>query len=231
MKYNWINHNEFGRSCFLLFSLLLMMGIAACAGQGPKDSAAADPIQTSMEFRYDETQRQLNARIQFRKDSTVIKLEEDVRLSGSRLRFYESPILGPVYSVTRELEYDSLLTLEIGAEKFFIPVPRFDAPSMSTDFNKEKGGRLHWNGPLLANGEFLIILMEDSQKTVISLNRAGPSSYESTKIFPAQIDTLTVGPIDVNLNRRISYQDASGPYQAQITVEYFGFPFQFELKP
>ncbi|MEM6725604.1 MAG: hypothetical protein AAF598_16300 [Bacteroidota bacterium] len=231
MKYNWFNVTEFGRSCFLFLTLFSILGFAACSGQGSKKKGNQDPIQAVMEFRFDDPQQQLNARIQFRKDSVGIKLEEEVRLKGSRMRYYDSPMLGPVYTVSRELQYDSLLTLEIGEEQFFIPVPNYASPAMSVGYNKTTGGRLSWEGPLLANGEFLIILLEDAEGTAISLNRAGPSSNPSTKLFAPQIDTLSPGPVNVNMNRRISYQDARGPYQAQITVEYFGPSFQFELKP
>ncbi|MEM6380912.1 MAG: hypothetical protein AAF705_22255 [Bacteroidota bacterium] len=229
-----ITAHLFVRFPFISLSLMLILLALACGNPSSDQKNAADPIdevKATINIRFDEEQKQLKAVVQFFNDEKPFKIGQQVTLKGSQMVFFDSPIKGPNYSVTREMVYDSLLQLDVGGNQFFIPVPRYSNPKINAEFNKSDGGRIAWDGPLLANGELLAILLQDSASVTVNLNRAGPSTRPSTRIFDHQIDTLSPGPIDLNMVRRIRYNDISGPVNAQISVEYYGLPARFELKP
>lgn len=143
--------------------------------------------------------------------------------------FFDSPAIGPNYTVTREAEYDSIITIQIRESTFKIPIPILENVYASEGFNKSKGGRIWWDGQALANGEIMNLLFEDQNQVFKNLNRLGPSSTNSTVIFPEQIDTLNAGSVRLNIVRRFNYKDFSEGINANISVEYYARPTTFEL--
>lgn len=232
----------FSRSplCLTFIAFFLLFFGAACQSDSPTEEAP--PARYGFKkingyIRYMEQQRELQAELTFKTDSTTM-IEDGVRLNQRKLKPKRLPAIGNQYRVLRNAvnfsdKYTYTYKEKDGSDQeLSIALGKFEAPKIASDgLSREKGGILSWTGDPLTTNDGLILLFRDSEGKRFSVNHNGLTSGNTFKLVALQTERLAEGPATVQVTRKHTIVTQQESAAVVLVLEYYSRPIEFEVKP
>ncbi len=222
---------------FLLF-ILILASFSACT---PPNSAPNDPepypfSKINCYLRYMTQNRELQAEMTFRTDSTV-SIEGGVLFNDENMVFKKLPKVGLQYrliknAVSFETPYTFSYTEKDGSkQEMSIDLNEFSNLQVVSDgISKTKGGLLAWEGEALGHEDGLILIFSDSKGNTFSINHTGISKGKQFEIIPDHANRLELGPATILTTRKKTVLTNENNVTKLISVEYYLKAIEFEVK-
>jgi hypothetical protein len=200
--------------------------------------------------RYNDRQRELQADLTFRTDSTK-QIEGLVVLNDELMRFKKRPKVGLQYVYDKRGEpFQRTQTFAYvekdgSQQELSITLPEFDSLRLLSDgISQSKGGLLGWQGAALNRQDGLVLIVTDANGQTFSINHNGLTKGTRYEIMPLHAQKMALGTakIEALRKRTIIEQDGKKAQNAEdlsseakttrlLTIEHYLLPISFEVKP
>lgn len=185
--------------------------------------------------RYVALQRELQADLTFRTDSTKA-IDGLVVLNDELMNFKKRPKVGLQYILNKKvMKFDRSQTFAYvekdgSQQELSITLPEFDSLKiLSGSISQEKGGLLGWEGPTFDDKDGLVLILTDANGQTFSINHIGSSKGNTYQIPSSYAKKMALGPAKMEATRkRTSIQQKEGNTQL-LTIEHYLLPISFEV--
>lgn len=185
--------------------------------------------------RYVALQRELQADLTFRTDSTKA-IDGLVVLNDELMQFKKRPKVGLQYILNKKvLDFDRKQTFAYvekdgSQQELSITLPEFDSLKvLSGSISHQKGGLLGWEGPTFDDKDGMVLILTDANGQTFSINHVGVTKGNTYQIQPSYAKKMALGTAKLEVTRkRTSIQQKEGNTQL-LTIEYYLLPISFEV--
>jgi hypothetical protein len=222
-----------------LIILLLIIGTFSACTLPDSTSKASERYPFSKinyYLRYMTQNRELQAEMTFRTDSTVA-IEGDVLLNDEAMVFKKLPMVGLQYRLIKNaVTFDQSYTFsytekngslaEVNAKIGAFSNLRFASDGLSI----EKGGLLQWDGDVLGRDDGLVFIFTDSKGTTFTINHAGITKGKEFEIINSHANQLALGPATLLTVRKRTILAHKNNLTQMVSIEYYLGALEFEVK-
>ena len=186
-------------------------------------------------IRYLQQNRELQAEMTFRTDSTVA-INGPVTVNEKPMRSKILPNVGTQYRLLENaLSFDSSYTFEYTElnghlRGLSISMNRFDKPTvLGQQISRTLGGVLAWEGSPLSKEDGLILIFTDAEGQTFSVNHSGISRGNKFEIVTEYAKRLSNGPAKLLITRKKTTLVHHNDCSTLLCVEYYHVPVLFDV--
>ncbi|MGH1338052.1 MAG: hypothetical protein ACRBFS_18165 [Aureispira sp.] len=225
----------------IVFHLLALLAFLLSACNNPSNPAKDTAPErygfkkVNAYVRYVASQRELQADMTFRTDSTKA-IEGLVVINDELMQFKRRPKVGLQYVLNkRVLKFERTQTFAYvekdgSQQELSGTLPEFDSLRvLSENISHEKGGLLGWNGPAFDDKDGMVLLLTDANGQTFSMNHVGVTQGNTYQIQPSYAQRMAIGPAKIEATRKRTTINQTDNNTQLLTIEYYLLPLSFEV--
>lgn len=223
---------------YSILVVFLSLGLSACSTSSTTQQVAEkyDFKKINCYVRYMAVNRELQAEMTFRTDSTIA-IEGPVLCNEKTLQFRKLPQVGLQYrSIENGVNFDYDYTFsytEKGGQKvdLNIALKEFKEFKIATEgVSKTTGGLITWEGDAMTKEDGMVLVFTDEAGKSLSINHVGNSKGATFDILPQHIQSLSEGKATLQVTRKRTLVRQNKNCTELLTVEYYLPIISFDIK-